>query len=90
MREAAKKFEFERAATLRDRIRALRQREVSEIPMAGPLEAVDDLHAGAAECETSSGTRGIEESSPRIAPDVETAEASKAGAVANRPSRSRR
>jgi hypothetical protein len=28
MREAAKKFEFERAAGLRDRIRALQQREL--------------------------------------------------------------
>ena len=28
MREAAKKFEFERAAALRDRIRALQQREL--------------------------------------------------------------
>jgi excinuclease ABC subunit B len=28
MREAAKKFEFERAATLRDRIRSLKQSEV--------------------------------------------------------------
>ena len=29
MREAAKKFEFERAAALRDRIRALKQRDLS-------------------------------------------------------------
>jgi excinuclease ABC subunit B len=29
MREAAKKFEFERAAQLRDRIRSLKQRDVS-------------------------------------------------------------
>src|SRR2546428_9532096 len=36
MREAAKKFEFERAAGLRDRIRALQQRELS-----GLLAAVD-------------------------------------------------
>jgi excinuclease ABC subunit B len=31
MREAAKKFEFERAAALRDKIRGLRQRDLSEI-----------------------------------------------------------
>ena len=31
MREAAKKFEFERAASLRDRIRLLRQRDLGEI-----------------------------------------------------------
>jgi excinuclease ABC subunit B len=43
MREAAKKFEFERAAALRDRIRTLKQRDLSgffsaavEIPIAGP------------------------------------------------------
>jgi len=29
MREAAKKFEFERAAQLRDRIRALKQKDLS-------------------------------------------------------------
>ncbi len=29
MREAAKKFEFEKAAQLRDRIRALKQRDVA-------------------------------------------------------------
>jgi excinuclease UvrABC helicase subunit UvrB len=29
MREAAKKFEFERAAQLRDRIRSLKQRDMS-------------------------------------------------------------
>ena len=31
MREAAKKFEFERAASLRDRIRLLRQRDLGEL-----------------------------------------------------------
>ena len=31
MREAAKKFEFERAAALRDRIRALKQRDLGVI-----------------------------------------------------------
>jgi excinuclease UvrABC helicase subunit UvrB len=43
MREAAKKFEFERAAALRDRIRTLKQRDLSgffsaaaEIPDAEP------------------------------------------------------
>ena len=38
MREAAKKFEFERAAGLRDRIRALQQRE-----LGGLLAAIDAL-----------------------------------------------
>jgi hypothetical protein len=36
MREAAKKFEFERAAGLRDRIRALQQRE-----LGGLLSSLD-------------------------------------------------
>jgi excinuclease ABC subunit B len=43
MREAAKKFEFERAASLRDRIRALQQREL------GGLFAALDLTAAPTE-----------------------------------------
>ena len=42
MREAAKKFEFERAAAIRDRVRALKQRDVGELfaPLAeNPAEA---------------------------------------------------
>ncbi len=39
MREAAKKFEFERAASLRDRVRVLRQRDLTAIfATASPLE----------------------------------------------------
>ncbi len=38
MREAAKKFEFERAAGLRDRVRALRQRDFSAIFATSPVE----------------------------------------------------
>jgi excinuclease ABC subunit B len=39
MREAAKKFEFERAASLRDRVRSLRQRDLTAIfAAASPLE----------------------------------------------------
>jgi protein-arginine kinase activator protein McsA len=34
MREAAKRFEFEKAAQLRDRIKLLRAREVAEIGIA--------------------------------------------------------
>jgi excinuclease ABC subunit B len=33
MREAAKKFEFERAATIRDRIRLLKQRDLGVAPL---------------------------------------------------------
>ena len=39
MREAAKKFEFERAASLRDRVRSLRQRDLTAIfATASPIE----------------------------------------------------
>jgi len=53
MREAAKKFEFERAASLRDRIRALKQRELggilssldlpasSPVPSPSPVKSTD-------------------------------------------------
>ena len=41
MREAAKKFEFERAAGLRDRLRALRQRDFSAIFSASPVIDVE-------------------------------------------------
>jgi excinuclease ABC subunit B len=42
MREAAKKFEFERAAALRDKIRGLRQRDLSELfSTASALSAPD-------------------------------------------------
>jgi excinuclease ABC subunit B len=41
MREAAKKFEFERAASLRDRVRSLRQRDFTAIFSASPIESED-------------------------------------------------
>ncbi|HEV3221157.1 MAG TPA: excinuclease ABC subunit UvrB [Candidatus Acidoferrales bacterium] len=37
MREAAKKFEFERAAALRDRVRALKQRDLGELFAPNPV-----------------------------------------------------
>lgn len=36
MREAAKKFEFERAAALRDRVRALKQRDIGSLFLPPP------------------------------------------------------
>jgi excinuclease ABC subunit B len=36
MREAAKKFEFEKAAQLRDRIRTLKQRDLAGLFSSGP------------------------------------------------------
>jgi excinuclease ABC subunit B len=58
MREAAKKFEFERAAALRDRVRALKQRDMGELfakagvlesaePQTGPTERVAPSNGGA-------------------------------------------
>ena len=41
MREAAKKFEFEKAAQLRDRIRSLKQKDLSGFFSAEPAPAAD-------------------------------------------------
>jgi excinuclease ABC subunit B len=38
MREAAKKFEFERAAALRDRIRSLKQRDMESLSVPGYVD----------------------------------------------------
>jgi len=46
MREAAKKFEFERAAAIRDRVRALKQRDVGEL-FAPLAESATDESAAA-------------------------------------------
>jgi excinuclease ABC subunit B len=58
MREAAKKFEFERAAGLRDRIRALQQRE-----LGGLFAAVDAL----AQPATGSGAEPQPTTAPAVA-----------------------
>ena len=50
MREAAKKFEFERAASLRDRVRSLRQRDFTAIFDASPIELLA-TSAGLAEAD---------------------------------------
>jgi len=50
MREAAKKFEFERAAALRDRIRALKQRDLGAIfSTVAPLAPVPPAHSVSAD-----------------------------------------
>jgi excinuclease ABC subunit B len=55
MREAAKKFEFERAATIRDRIRLLKQRDLGVAPLfetpASGVEAPASSSAAAAPAE---------------------------------------
>jgi excinuclease ABC subunit B len=47
MREAAKNFEFERAAALRDRIRSLKQRDLGAIFSAPALDAIPPVSPGA-------------------------------------------
>jgi excinuclease ABC subunit B len=45
MREAARKFEFERAAALRDKVRALKQRDLGalfELPLSGAIPAASE------------------------------------------------
>jgi len=42
MREAAKKFEFEKAAQLRDRIRSLKQRDMAGLFSVEPAPAAAD------------------------------------------------
>ena len=76
MRQAAKNFEFEHAAALRDRIRALKQRDLgiiasTEVPPAAPLQAA------------------VGEKIPAANSDQGSAAPSERGAVAARP-RSRR
>jgi excinuclease UvrABC nuclease subunit len=55
MRDAARKFEFERAAALRDKIRALKQRDLgvistleapSALPVVAPATEGQDAAAG--------------------------------------------
>jgi len=45
MREAAKKFEFERAATLRDKIRVLKQRDLGPLFEAAPVPETPAVEA---------------------------------------------
>jgi excinuclease ABC subunit B len=48
MREAAKNFEFERAATIRDRVRGLKQRDLGTIFSSAPPIAIESSPAPAA------------------------------------------
>ena len=54
MREAAKKFEFERAAALRDRIRTLKQRDLSGFFSAASEPAMEEPMAGGKSSKQSS------------------------------------
>jgi excinuclease ABC subunit B len=71
MREAAKKFEFERAASLRDRVRVLRQRDLTAIfATASPLEIASPDSAAIPE---DPGASRKEAGAPTSAvPDVDT------------------
>jgi len=56
MREAARKFEFERAAALRDRVRALKQRDLGalfELPANEPASALASPPAPAPDPDAS-------------------------------------
>ncbi len=59
MREAAKKFEFERAASLRDRVRALRQRDFTAIFSASPMEIEAVGPEGDAEPPSAASTAAV-------------------------------
>ena len=68
MREAAKNFEFERAAALRDRIRSLKQRDLgvisaTELPLLKPVEREPDAATAAAASSRTRGRRVTETSS---------------------------
>jgi excinuclease ABC subunit B len=72
MREAARNFEFERAALLRDRVRALKQKDLGGLfqPAVLPREAMAELVAavdqqGPAEGNSSAGLRGKGQKSRR-------------------------
>ncbi|HEV2387724.1 MAG TPA: excinuclease ABC subunit UvrB [Candidatus Acidoferrales bacterium] len=68
MREAAKKFEFEQAAQLRDRIRALRQRQLEMFagsPEPDPEQGTPAASPAAAAAETAETARGLAPGRPR-------------------------
>ena len=63
MREAAKKFEFERAAALRDRIRALKQRDLGVV--LGTPQLVAEQPSGPAESPSAPSAGATSPPSPR-------------------------
>ncbi len=67
MREAAKQFEFERAARLRDRLRALKHKDIGGLyqPAALPPEPLAELAAVAARGETAASKSARESSGKR-------------------------
>jgi len=71
MREAAKKFEFERAASLRDRVRVLRQRDLTAIfATASPIELAP---ADSGTAPENSGAQTEESSAATsVVPAIET------------------
>jgi len=78
MREAAKKFEFERAAALRDRLRALQQRQL------GGLFSVENVPETPATPETPDASDAPGAPATLSAPDATPVE-SKSGARRSRP-----
>jgi excinuclease ABC subunit B len=70
MREAAKKFEFERAASLRDRIRALQQRELGGLFAALDLSSASAPPASPAAPPASPAAAPAAASAPAAAPSA--------------------
>ena len=79
MREAAKKFEFERAAALRDRIRALKQRDLGFVS-AGAI----DVGGERVPSQLEVGVKAAHANPPVLAPAVEKASAGKTGSGGRR------
>ena len=76
MREAAKNFEFERAAALRDRIRSLKQRDLGVIASTEAPAAIPADSAGAPR-SSSEGGRQPELPAPEARPEVRARRAQK-------------
>jgi excinuclease ABC subunit B len=72
MREAAKKFEFERAAALRDRIRALKQRDLGFVSAPGPDAASQGPAVQDADKEPVAAAEAAAALTPNAAPAPRT------------------
>jgi len=90
MREAAAKFEFERAAQLRDRARSLKQKSLSEL-FALPAEPPPAGSGGASEASTAATPKNAAESATTQAASVSAGPAPEDSPPARpRPPRARR
>ena len=90
MREAAKNFDFERAASIRDRVRALKQRDlgaifstVSPLEVGGATDAAGAAAASAAAVSVGSADAATDAAEPQSSP-ANASLAASAGAPAKR------